>query len=57
MPGAVVEANGGQKSAECYVKRYFVGGKGVGLEIQNVLQGRRIQGSRGVRIWGRERWV
>ena len=55
--GATVEANGGQKADECCVKRYFVGGKGVGLEIQKAWQGRRIQGSRRVRIWVRERWV
>ena len=32
-PGAVVESNEGQKSSECYVKRYFGDGKGAALEI------------------------
>ena len=31
--GAVVVSNGGQKSAECYVKRDFGGGKGAVLGI------------------------
>ena len=34
--GAVVEVNGGQKAAECYIKRYFGGSKGVALEIRQV---------------------
>ena len=29
--GSVVGANGDQKSAECYVTRYFGGGKGAAL--------------------------
>ena len=32
--GSMVEANIGHKSAECYVKKYFGGGKGEALEIQ-----------------------
>ena len=56
-PGAVVEANGGHKVAECYVKRYFGNGKGAALEIRQAWRGRRRQGRRGVRTWGRERWV
>ena len=33
-PESVVEANCGQKAAACYVKIYFVGGKGAALEIR-----------------------
>ena len=57
-PGAMVEANCGQKLAECYVKIYFCGGKGAALEIwQAWREQRRRQGRSGVRLWGRERWV
>ena len=49
-PGAVVEANSGQKAADCYVKIYLGGGKGVALEIRQAWRGRRRrQGRRGVR--------
>ena len=53
----MVEANDRQKSAECYVKIYFGGGKGAALEIWKVWWGKRRQGCRGVRIWSREKWV
>ena len=57
MPGAVVEENGVQKAAECYVKIDFGGGKAAALEIRQAWRGRRRQGHRGVIRWGRERWV
>ena len=41
--GIVVAANGGQEAAECYVKRDFVGSKGVALEIWQTWWGLRIQ--------------
>ena len=42
-----MEANGGQKEAECYDKRYFGGSKGAALEIRKAWQERgRRQGSR-----------
>ena len=54
----MVEANGGQKAAECYVKRCFGGVKRVALEIRQAWQDRkRRQGCRGVRRGGRVRWV
>ena len=54
----MVKANGGQKSNECYVKRYFGGSKGAALEIRQAWKERRRRnGRRGFRIWGRERWV
>ena len=56
-PGSMVAANGGQKAAELYVKRYFGGGKGVALEIRKVWRGRMIQIHIGFRGWGRELWV
>ena len=53
-----MEENGVQKAAEYYVKRYFGGGKGAALEIRQAWrERRRIQGYRGIRIWGREKWV
>ena len=36
--GALVVSNGFQKEAECYVKRYFGGGKGAELEIWQAWQ-------------------
>ena len=33
-PGDVVEANGGHKAAEFYIKRCFGGGNGAVLEIR-----------------------
>ena len=51
----MAEANGGQKVAECYVKRYFGGDKGAALEIWHAWQERRRRkGRRGVRGWVRE---
>ena len=55
--GAVVEVNGGQKASEFYVKIDFGSGKGAALEIQQAWWRQRRQGRRGVKIWGRERWV
>ena len=57
-PGALAEANGVQKAAECYVKRDFGGVKGSALEIWKAWQERRRrQGRIGVRRWGRRRWA
>ena len=56
-PRDVVEAIGGQKAAECYVKRDFGGGKGAELEIRQAWRERRRQGHRGVRRWDREQSV
>ena len=53
----MLESNGGQKAAECYVKRNFGGGKGEALEIRQEWQGRIRQVRRGVRGWDREKWV
>ena len=53
----MVEANGGQKKAECYVKIDLGGGKGAALEIRKTWRGQRRQGRRGVRRGGREKWV
>ena len=55
----MVEAKGGQKAAEGYVKRYFGGGKEAALEIRQAWRGQRRmrQGCIGVRIWGRDKWV
>ena len=44
-PGAVVATNSGQEAYECYVKRYFGGGKGEALEIRQAWRG---GGDRGV---------
>ena len=56
-PGAVVEANGGQEAAECYVQRDFVSGKGATLEIRQAWRGRRRQGHVRFRGKYRDRWV
>ena len=53
----MVVENGSLKAAGCYVKIYFGGGKVAVLEIRQAWRGRRIQGRRGVRGWGREQWV
>ena len=54
----MVNENGGQKAAECYVKIYFGGDKGSVLEIRQAWrERRRRKGYRGFRRWGRERWV
>ena len=45
----MVEANGGQKADECYVKIVLGGRKGPTLEIQKAWKGRRRQGCRVVR--------
>ena len=46
------------KAAGCYVKRDCGGGKGEALIIsQEWRERRRRQGHRGVRRWGRDRWV
>ena len=56
-PEAVVAANGGQETAECYVKIYFGGGKGESLEIRQAWRGRRRQLCSGVGGRCREKWV
>ena len=43
--GALVEENDDQEADECYIKRYFGGGKGADLEIRKAWRGRGRQGS------------
>ena len=43
--GALLAENGDEETADCYVRRYFGGGKGVALEIRQAWQGQRRQGS------------
>ena len=50
--GDVAAANGGLEAAECDVRRYFGGGKGAALEIQQVWRGQRRQGI--IRVWCRD---
>ena len=49
--------NGGQKLDECYIKKYSGSGKGATLEIRQAWCWRTRQGSSGVRVRCRERWV
>ena len=46
--GDVFAAKGGQEASECYVKRYFGGGKGEAFEIRQAWRGQIRQGISGV---------